>query len=279
MGLFSKKDCAVCGGRAGLGSKKLSEGVLCKDCREKLSPWFDAFSEASAEDIRSQIDAREENRRALESFQVTKAWGIKKYQTAMQFIYDGDQRCFVVVEGPEDTFKERNPDIIRFDQVRNIWLEVEEGWSESDNQYAPASNRILTQDKYDEVFWRYDFYLNFALDHPYLSQIRYPMNFKTTVIQVPQRMFLFKRGLELAGEYSGEEIAYQADRLEAMAGKEEAWIRLGKYSDVVRLKYSDQSLPEHLVKDIKNDLYIKKIENVAAHVRRAERISRLILGK
>ena len=279
MGLFSKKECAVCGGKAGLGSKSLADGSLCKDCRQKLSPWFDAFSETSQESIRAQIEAREENRKALEDFNVTKAWGIKKYRVAMQFIYDQEQRCFVVVEGPEESFRERNPDIIRFDQVRNVWLEVEEGWSETGDQYAPASNRILTQDKYDEVFWRYDFYLNIALDHPYIEKIRYPMNFKTTVIQVPQRFFMFKRGLELAGEYEGEEIAYQADRLDAMAGKEDALIRLGKYSDIIRLKYKDQSLPERLVRDVKNDLYIQKIENVAAHVRRADRIRRLVLGK
>ncbi|MBQ3389833.1 MAG: DUF4428 domain-containing protein [Firmicutes bacterium] len=279
MGLFSKKGCAVCGEKAGLGSKSLTDGELCKDCRKKLSPWFEEYKGSSSEDIRAQIEAREENKKALEDFKVTKAWGIKKYATAMQFIYDQDQKCFVVVEGPEETFRDRNPDIIRFDQVRNIWLEVDEGWSESGDQYAPKSNRILTQDKYDEVFWRYDFYLNFALDHPYLKQIRYPMNFKTTVIQVPQRFFLFKRGLELAGEYQREEIAYQADRLEAMAGKEDAFIRLGKYSDIIRLKYSEQSIPEHLVQDVKNDLYLKKIENVAGHVRRADRISRLILGK
>ena len=235
--------------------------------------------QASAADIIAQIDAREKNRRALEDFQVTKAWGVKKYRVAMQFIYDAEKRCFVVVEGPEETFRERNPDIIRFDQVRNIWLEIKEGWSESGDQYAPASNRILTQDKYDEVFWRYDFYLNFALDHPYLTQIRYPMNFKTTVIQVPQRFFLFKRGLELGGEYQGEELAYQADRLEAMSGKEEAMIRLKNYSDIILLKYKDQTTAEHAVQGIKDAVYLKKIENAAAHVRRAERISRLILGK
>ncbi|MDD6707929.1 hypothetical protein [Eubacterium pyruvativorans] len=36
--------------------------------------------------------AKEENRRMLEQFQVTKAWGIKKYPTAMQFIYGETHR-------------------------------------------------------------------------------------------------------------------------------------------------------------------------------------------
>ncbi len=36
--------------------------------------------------------AKEEIRRMLEQFQVTKAWGIKKYPTAMQFIYGETHR-------------------------------------------------------------------------------------------------------------------------------------------------------------------------------------------
>ena len=61
--------------------------------------------------------ALEENRAKLDSFQVTKAWGIKKYGPAMQFIYDENAKQFVVVEGPEETFRERNPFIVGFDQV------------------------------------------------------------------------------------------------------------------------------------------------------------------
>ena len=55
----------------------------------------------------------ESNRRALDSFTVTKAWGIKKYRPAMQFVFDQDRRQFVVVEGPVDDpsvdFRDKNP--------------------------------------------------------------------------------------------------------------------------------------------------------------------------
>lgn len=60
---------------------------------------------------------KEENLRMLEQFQVTKAWGIKKYPTAMQFIYDEADRWFAVAEGPVDTFREREPAVPRFGQV------------------------------------------------------------------------------------------------------------------------------------------------------------------
>lgn len=75
-------------------------------------------------------ESKKENRKLLEQFQVTKAWGVKKYRTAMQFIYDETHRCFVVVEGPEETFREREPYVIRFDQVNSVALEVDEYWSE-----------------------------------------------------------------------------------------------------------------------------------------------------
>lgn len=53
----------------------------------------------------------------LEQFQVTKVWGIKKYPTAMQFIYDEANWWFAVAEGPVDTFREREPAVPRFGQA------------------------------------------------------------------------------------------------------------------------------------------------------------------
>jgi len=82
-------------------------------------------------------ESKKENRKLLEQFRVTKAWGVKKYRTAMQFIYDEAHRCFVVVEGPEETFREREPYVIRFDQVNSVALEVDEYWSEEGGQYSP----------------------------------------------------------------------------------------------------------------------------------------------
>ena len=74
---------------------------------------------------------QKENLKRLESeFDMTKAMGVKKFRDAMQFIYDKDRRCFVVVEGPEETFKLKNPYIIDFDQVKDAYVEVEEFWTE-----------------------------------------------------------------------------------------------------------------------------------------------------
>ena len=43
MGLFSKKECSICGTPSGvLSYRKLADGILCKECRSRLSPFYDA---------------------------------------------------------------------------------------------------------------------------------------------------------------------------------------------------------------------------------------------
>lgn len=76
-----------------------------------------------------------------------------------------------------------------------------------------------------KVFWRYDFILHIKVDHPYISEISYQMNFKTTVLRVPQRKFMYKRSLEMNGIYKGKDIAELAKRMEEMAGTESGAIK------------------------------------------------------
>ena len=56
MGLFDKKYCDICGEKIGLlGSRKLSDGNLCKDRAAKLSPWFTERKQSTVEEIREQL--------------------------------------------------------------------------------------------------------------------------------------------------------------------------------------------------------------------------------
>lgn len=69
MGLFDKKFCDVCGEKIGmLGNRKLEDGNICKDCAKKLSPWFDDRRHSTLEEIKSQLQMREENRSLVSSF-------------------------------------------------------------------------------------------------------------------------------------------------------------------------------------------------------------------
>lgn len=230
--------------------------------KKKISPEEQAF--------------KEENAKKLETFNVTKAWGIKKYGPAMQFIYDKDARNFVVVEGPEETFRERNPYIISFDQVEDVTLEIEETWSEDKNEYAPAGYGILLQDKYDEVYWRYNFYLIIKTSHPYAKEIKYKMNFKPTITKVRCRNFIFvRRGYELGGQYKGKEITALVEKMENMLVEEAQLTHKHKVVDIITLNRPDTVL-ERLVKDGIDDLNLKKLDNMTTHVKRAQRIAKLL---
>ena len=63
MGLFSKKFCDVCGNKIGLlGNRKLEDGNLCKDCAKKLSPWFSERRHSTLNEIKAQLNYRENNK-------------------------------------------------------------------------------------------------------------------------------------------------------------------------------------------------------------------------
>ena len=228
----------------------------------------------------------ESNRRLLDAFSVTNAWGVKKYRPAMQFVYDGDRRQFVVVEGPVDDpaidFRDKDPDVISFDQVRDVWLDVDEYWTEGKGEFeARPLNQTLLQEQYKNVYWRYDFYLNIETDHPYAGNIRYQMNFKPTITRVPQRGIFFRRGVGIGGTYRGDDISQLALELQAFDEDEQRAEAFRKKLDTLLLKNKGKSMLESvtdkLVRDATNEVYFKKLANMGAHVARADRISKLLL--
>ena len=73
MGLFEKKYCDFCGEKIGLlGNRKLEDGNMCKECAEKLSPWMTDRKHETVEEIRRHLNYREENKRRLMSFHVSR---------------------------------------------------------------------------------------------------------------------------------------------------------------------------------------------------------------
>ena len=224
-----------------------------------------------------EIAALDENRRRLDDFEVSAAWGVKKVANAKQFIYDEKNRNFVVVDGPEETFRERNPWIIGFDHVRDVYLEVDEWWTETNEKYAVGRGYgILTQDRYDDVFWRYDLYMVIETDHPYAKTIRYAMNTSPIITKV-QGMHLFvRRGLELKGVYRGKEIAEQITRLEKLIDDETKALGKERTFDLVTGKNRGEGVIEGVVTDLVEDHYIKRIEFVIKHMQRVQRVAKLL---
>lgn len=225
-----------------------------------------------------ELEAREANKEVLAKFNPTASWGVKKKQPSTQFMYDEEMKTFVVVDGPDESFRERNPFVIGFDEVEDVFLEVDEWWTEDGNKFNKFhDNHILLQDKYDEVFWHYDFYLNIKTTHPFCENIRYQMNHDTNVLMVPGFSLFVHRGLELNGVFRGSEIREQRIRLEEFCEKIKGNVKTGRTIDFITGQRPDGVL-EKMKQDLTEDWYVSRIENVINHVKRAGRISKLLLN-
>lgn len=65
MGLFDKKYCSICNEKIGLlGNRKLDDGNLCKECANKLSPWFQDRRKSTVDGIKEQLQYRENNKKS-----------------------------------------------------------------------------------------------------------------------------------------------------------------------------------------------------------------------
>lgn len=232
------------------------------------------FSKKQSEE---EVKAKEANRDILEKFNPTASWGVKKYQPSKQFMYDEDKSAFVVVDGPDETFRERNPFVIGFDEVNDVFLEVDEWWTDDGKKFNTFHNpKVLLQQDYSKVFWHYDFYLNITTSHPFCENIRYRMNFNTNILKIPGFHLFVQRGLELNGIYRGAEIREQRIRLEEFCEKIKGNVKKEHIFDTLTGQRSDSILGK-LANDMTEDWYISRIEKVISHVKRAGRISKLLM--
>ena len=225
-----------------------------------------------------EIIFQQENLKRLENeFDMTKALGVKKFPEAMQFIYDKERRCFVVVEGPEDTFKSKNPYIIDFDQVEDAYVEVEEFWTEKPGKFeikAPMQNSLKMGD-FDKVFWRYNIIMHFETTHPYAKHIEYQMNYNTIITRVSGLRLISRRGLELNGKFKGEAIKKEAERIAEFAEQQQEAVGKEKMLDIVTGNRPDSILDKMTV-DYFEQKFVDRMNNISKHLERAYRICKLL---
>ena len=189
MGLFDKKNCAICGAKIGLlGGKKLTDGNLCKDCSKKLSPWFDDYSASSAADIGAQLEQRERNREALSDFTITYSAGdfgcIMLDENARKFIAveDSSEKLF----GNRGTITDisqvidRNPDIIDFAQVRDVTPDIKETHTEEMKQ--EGDRKVSYHPR--RFIYKFTFAMVINVDHPYIKKLRIPMSSSPCKVRV-----------------------------------------------------------------------------------------------
>ena len=106
MGLFSKKNCCICDAKIGLlGGLKLKDGYLCKDCKKKLSPFFDDGKESTIEDIKKQLQYREENYKKLDDLEINKIYG----EFGVILIDEKNKKFVAVADTSDGLFKDPKP--------------------------------------------------------------------------------------------------------------------------------------------------------------------------
>ena len=119
MGLFEKKYCDICGNKIGLlGKRKLSDGLLCKDCAGKLSPWFSDRRHTNLAEIREQLAYREANKESVQRFAISRSIG-----DYTKLLIDDMAKKFTVASGSSPL--SGNPDILDFSQAVSCNLRID----------------------------------------------------------------------------------------------------------------------------------------------------------
>ena len=167
MGLFDRKYCDFCGEKIGLlGNKKLEDGNMCKNCAAKLSPWFNERRHSSKADIAAQLSYREENRKAVADFHVTRSIG--KFT---KLLLDEDARKFAVTSARD--LGEANPDILDYDQVTGCDLDIEESRHELKTTDKEGHSVSYNPPRYE---YSYNFKVTIRVRHPYFDEISYSLS-------------------------------------------------------------------------------------------------------
>ena len=156
MGLFDKKYCDICGEKIGLfGNRKLQNGNLCKNCAAKLSPWFSERRQSTVEEIKEQLDYREENRNAVAAFHTTRALGDNT-----KVLLDEDAGKFMVTSARN--LIEANPDVLDFSQVTGCRVDVDESRSELKRKDSEGNEVSYNPPRYE---YSYDFYVIISVNN------------------------------------------------------------------------------------------------------------------
>ena len=122
-----EEKCSVCGEElTRYGSKKLKDGVLCRNCAKLLSPWYEDadLEEKSVEDIREHLEYRKQNQEKLKDLKQTRT-----VEGKYSLYIDDDKGEFVLAKR-KDLLKE-NPDIIALKDVQEMSV-VEERYLDED---------------------------------------------------------------------------------------------------------------------------------------------------
>lgn len=180
MGLFSKENCCLCGSKTGMLDKKCASGKICKGCREKLSLWFEDYKNSTVNDLQAQLAQKEADLERIKTLNFSKFFG-----EAGVILIDEEARVFTAfastspslfatrknVSSIEDVMELR-PDLIRFDQVEDFEIDI--------NEITHEEKRTVDgkQESYNPPHYTYmeSFTLRLKIkDHPFIQSVYVPL--------------------------------------------------------------------------------------------------------
>lgn len=183
MGLFDKKECSICGAKIGLlGNKKLKDGNMCKDCASKLSVWFQDRSDSTVAEINNQLSIRKSYADMLnKNFIVSRAYGefgcilIDEIDGIFVALPDTSDSFFgdVKVVTSIDQIRDKNPDVIMFNQVAGVDVNVTV--TSREEKQTVDGNQVSYNPKH--MIYMAQFSVTIRLKgHPFIKTMTVPLN-------------------------------------------------------------------------------------------------------
>lgn len=174
--LFEKKYCAVCGSEIKLlGNRKLSDGNLCKNCASKLSPWFSERRQSTVDEIKEQLEYRENNKKEVDAFNVTRTLG-----KSTKVLLDEDQKKFIVTS--ESNWRASNPDVLSYSLVTGCNIDVDESRTEIRKRLEEGKTESYKPAQYN---YRYNINVTIFVNHPYFQEMKFQVNSGSILIKNP----------------------------------------------------------------------------------------------
>ena len=175
--LFDKKECAICGGEIGLlGNRKLEDGNMCKECAAKLSPWFDDRRHSTVEQIKAQLEYREQNRQELSSFRPNRVIG-EEDQILIEE-RNGVPYRFAVAKTKD--WKAENVDLFLFSDVTFCTVDVDSFDREITYRNSDGEEESYSPPRYE---YNYNFFVEIKIqNNPYVDDIHAKLNDNTVEI-------------------------------------------------------------------------------------------------
>lgn len=167
MGLFDKKNCVICGKQIGLfGTVKLEDGIICKECSGKLSPFFTGRKKTTVAEIRQQLDYRMKNAIALKVFNPDVTIG-----ESTKIYLESATGKFVISKF--SNWRDHNPDIIARNKVTACDIEVREHKDEIYDKNEAGERISYDPPRYD---FTYEFLVHILVDSPFFEEIKFELS-------------------------------------------------------------------------------------------------------